>query len=314
MRKNYAKMPLALILSLFLASNLLAVSPIRILYLATDAATTANDLFLADLSNNANYTVTKRVTQASFTGNYDDFDLIVLHETISGGEAATAGHETRLLKDVDKPILNTKSYVYNSTARWDWGAPNGGKPGKGIHAKEKTHPVFAGITLDANDSVYVFNEYFAKNSQPTTITIGGYEIGSTAPAAAGGGTVSIHDLPASVRLGAGKTSKYLMVSVFSGSFEKLTADGIKLLNNAVTYLVSGTQFTPGTSGFTPNTIHDVTFDGRVIRNTTNKNISIYNVSGSLVAITDQDFDLTGYSNGLYLVRSGNSSLKVLLNK
>ncbi len=215
----------------------------NVLYLATDATTTSNDLFLAQLTNSVNYIVTKRTSQASFAGNYNGIDLIVLHESLTGGDAGTAGHELNLIKTVDKPILNLKSYFY-STGRWGWGTPNNGNAGKGVKTTQQTHPVFSGITV--SDSLYIYNTLTAKNIQPTTSTIGGYQIAKVQ------GGIAIHDIPASVRLTSG-SSKYLMISLLSGKYNDLTSDGLKLLDNAMNYLLTGTQFTPlEISSFTVN--------------------------------------------------------------
>lgn len=209
----------------------------RILYLATSTVTTANDLFLNQLNSSSKYLVTQRAPIAGFTGNYDNYDLIVLHESLTGGDAATAGHELNLIKTVDKPILNTKSYFYTAgtTPRWGWGTPNNGNSGKGIVVVQPSHPIFDGITL--GDSLFIYNTATAKNIQPVTgVTVGGYQIAKVT------GGIAIHDVPASVRLGAGKTSKYLMISLLSAKFNDLTADALKLLDNAIHYLLSGTQF------------------------------------------------------------------------
>ena len=209
----------------------------NVLYLASDATTTSNDLFLAQLTNSVNYIVTKRTAQASFAGNYNGVDLIVLHESLTGGDAATSGHELNLIKSVDKPILNLKSYFYTggSTPRWNWGTPNNGNNAKGIKVIQPSHPIFSGITI--GDSLYMYGSYRAKNIQPTTITIGGYQIGKVV------GGVAIHDVPASVRLTSG-TSKYLLISLLNGAYNDLTADALKLLDNAMNYLLTGTQFAP----------------------------------------------------------------------
>jgi hypothetical protein len=209
----------------------------NILYLATDATTGLNDLFLAQLLSKSNYFVTKRAPIASFTGNYDAYDLIVLHESLTGGDAATVGHELNLIKSVDKPILNTKSYFYTAgtSPRWGWGNPNNGNSGKGVFIVQPLHPVFSGVTL--SDSLYIYNTLMAKNIQPVSpVTIGGYQIGKVA------GGIAIHDVPGSVRLGAGKTSKYILISLLATKFNDLSADGLKLLDNAIQYLLSGTQF------------------------------------------------------------------------
>ena len=220
-----------------------SLSAKNVLYLATDATTTSNDLFLAQLTNSVNYIITKRVAQAAFAGNYTGIDLIVLHESLTGGDAATSGHELNLIKSVDKPILNLKSYFY-STGRWSWGTPNNGNSGKAIKITQASHPVFNALSI--SDSLYIYNTYTAKNIQPTTSTIGGYQIAKVA------GGIAIHDIPASVRLTSG-SSKYLLISLLNGKYNDLTSDGLKLLDNAMNYLLSGTQFAPlEISSFTVN--------------------------------------------------------------
>jgi len=189
------------------------------------------------LLSKSNYFVSKRAAQANFTGNYLAYNLIILHESLTEGDATTVEHELNLMKTVDKAILNTKSYFYTAgaTPRWGWRTPNNGNSGKGMNVVQPSHPVFSGITL--SDSLYIYNTLTAKNIQPVSaITVGGYQIAKVA------GGVAIHELPASVRLSAGKTSKYLMISLLSTKFNDFTADGLKLLDNAVQYLLAGTQF------------------------------------------------------------------------
>ena len=251
-----------------------SVTATNILYLATDATTVLNDLFLAQLMSNLNYFVTKRAPIAAFTGNYDGTDLIILHESLTGGDAATAGHELNLIKSVDKPILNTKSYFYSAgtAPRWGWGTPNNGNSGKGVIVVQPSHPIFSGITL--SDSLYLYNTLTAKNIQPVTaVTIGGYQIGKVA------GGIAIHDIPGSVRIGAGKTSKYIMISLLSTKFNDLSTDALKLLDNAIQYLLSGTQFAAPSLQIGSFTVNSVT-------------ATIDHIAGTITAVLPTGTDLS----------------------
>jgi hypothetical protein len=254
-----------------------------VLYIASDATTTANDMLLAQLQ--AKFDVTKRPAQANFTGNYNEFDLIVLHESLIGGDAATSGHELRLIKDVDKPILNTKSYFYTAgtTPRWGWGTPNNGNSGKGVFVTQPAHPIFEGITL--SDSLFIYNTSTAKNIQPTTVTFGGYQLAKVP------GGVAIHDLPASIRLGEGKTSKYLMISLFNGKYNDLTADALKMLDNAVTYLLSGTQFAAPDLEIASFTVNEVA-------------ATINHTEGTILAELPSETNLTALSPVIVLSGTG----------
>lgn len=307
--------------------------------------TTTNDLFLADLqSKTSSYTVTMRactVSSTSTTYDYSGYDLIVLHESIPGGDAAAGTSSTAatanqyneavLLESVDKPILNFKSFFYTTSTtaykvRWGWGTANAGTGGKGMHVNTGylNHPIFSGVTLDSNDSVYVFNTYASKNVQPTTIeSIGGYEVASVAPNGTSTGTCAIHDVPANVRFGSGTTSasKYLMVALYSGnagtasaaapatpSFQYLTSDGITMLENAITYLVSGTQYTPSSSGINSSMANKLHYDGNTIINSDNSILKVYSTSGALVKSANGDISTNSLTKGVYIVRSSDGSL------
>ncbi len=215
----------------------------RVLYIALSTLTPSQDLLLSQFQTKLNYHVTKRAPiNNPVPSNYNNYDLIVLHETLAGGDATTATNELSAIKSVDKPILNTKSffYTYLTTAsnRWGWGTPNSVGSPKGIKVIQPSHPIFNNITF--TDSLYIYNTATAKNIQSTTAErIGGYNLAVAASNASG---VAIHELPGSIRLGSGYTSKYLMISLLTGKYNDLTENALKLLDNAAQYLLTGTQF------------------------------------------------------------------------
>ena len=216
----------------------------RVLYLAASTNTPSQDLLLSQFMTKLNYIVTKRapINNPAPT-DYSPYDLIVLHETLTGGDASTSTNEVSSIKNVDKPILNTKSFFYtysttSSSNRWGWGTPNSVGSPKGVKVMQPAHPIFSGVTI--TDSLYIYNTATAKNVQCSTADkIGGYNLAVGATGAAG---VAIHELPATIRLGAGKTSKYLLISLLTGKYNDLTGDALKLLDNAAQYLLTGTQF------------------------------------------------------------------------
>lgn len=214
----------------------------RVLYLAASTNTPSQDLLLTQFLTKLNYMVTKRAPINPSPTDYSAYDLIVLHETLTGGDATTTTNEVNTIKSVDKPILNTKSFFYTylstSSNRWGWGTPNSVGSPKGVKVVQPSHPIFNGITY--TDSLYIYNTATLKNIQCTTADkIGGYNLAVGATGAAG---VAIHEVPGTIRLGAGKTSKYLLISLCTGKYNDLTANGLKLLDNAAQYLLSGTQF------------------------------------------------------------------------
>lgn len=215
----------------------------RVLYLAASTVTPSQDLLLTQFLNKMNYVVTQRAPINPAPTDYSGCDLIVLHESLTGGDATTTTNEVNAIRNVEKPILNTKSffYTYSSTAssnRWGWGTPNSVGSPKGVKAVQPSHPIFNG--LSTADSVYIFNTAVAKNIQCTTADkIGGYLLAKGAAGAAG---MAIHEVPGAIRLGAGKTAKYLLISLVTGKYNDLTPSALLLLDNAAQYLLSSEQF------------------------------------------------------------------------
>lgn len=177
-------------------------------------------------------------TNTDFSG----YDLVVLHESLSGKDAADK--ELKAVATADVPVLNTKAYFY-SDGRWGWGAPDNGNSQVGVKLNTKytniaSHPLFAGFTTD---SITLFTEEADKNIQPIKTFTAGKEGYALANVPAG---VAIHELPASARLADGGTSKYLLISLFSGSWNNLSTEAETLLSNAVDYLLGTQAWAPQT--------------------------------------------------------------------
>ena len=220
----------------------------QVLYLTSDGNVNENDKLYAALAED--YTVTKAKYDATKT--VTDFDLVVFHESIGG-----TNHGTGLVKaaiEADVPVLNTKSYFYND-GRWGWGTPNAGTSVAGAtlnpaYGNTASHPIFDGVTISDPGFVTLFSSAEAKAMQPVTDLVSGKEGYTLAitPNASSGNGVAIHELTPAQR---GVTNaKYLMVSIgnANGCFEKLTANGQKLLKNAAAYLIDNT------ASWTPTTI------------------------------------------------------------
>jgi len=212
-----------------------------ILYMIGSSTLPSTDALYPYLDANTNLLLTLKTAASTAPAStfYDDYDLIIVHESVAGGNA-----ELNALKAVNKPILNFKSFEYN-TGRWVWGtADNGLSTNLSITVKQPSHPIFNGIseavlnaTLDLLSAVSG-----SKGIQPADITLPGSINVATAPKAGGTAAVAIHDVPGAVR-GAGITAKYLMIPVFADSYQNLTATAKTMVSNAVDYLLNGTQFT-----------------------------------------------------------------------
>ena len=220
--------------------NVKSENAIDILYVIGGSTLPASDILYTYLDANSNQLLTLRTAASTTPAStiYDNFELIVVHESVSGGNA-----ELNALKLINKPILNFKSFEYN-TGRWVWGtADNGLSTNLSIIVKQPSHPIFKNIsaaTLDAALDLIsaVVN---SKGIQPADITLAGSINVATAPKASGSQGVAIHDVPGAIR-GSGITAKYLMIPIFSDSYLNLTTTAKTMVDNAIDYLLNGTQF------------------------------------------------------------------------
>ncbi len=216
----------------------------KILYLTS--ATTEGDKLYEALKDDYNVTVAAPDAQT-----LTDYDLVVLHESISGNAAnPTHSDKKQVILDIPTttiPVLNTKSYFYTS-ARWNWGGAANGKQPKGVHVNNTaycnitSHPLFAGLTPDANDSIIILSSINGDNKpmQPVTSFVSGKEGYSLANVPDG---CAIHELtPAQRGVASGK---YLLISIYNKDLANLNANGQKLFQNAAAYLLDGSaSWTP----------------------------------------------------------------------
>jgi hypothetical protein len=215
-----------------------------ICYLVSGTTQSANDTQIyPNLNNNNNFIVTLRTAAASqpATSVYDNYDLIILNEVVSGTNA-----EALALKSVNKPILSFKAFTYSS-GRWSWGAPDNGKQVTTgtVTVKQSTHPIFNNLTLNSGTLDILSNVAASTNGiQVADVTLTGSIVVATAPKSTTGNPMatSIHDVPGSVR-GAGITAKYILIPIADLSYAKVNANGLTLINNAIDYLLNGSQFT-----------------------------------------------------------------------
>lgn len=212
---------------------------VDILYLIGGSAVASSDMVYTYMEADTGYFLVAVTAAASApaASAYDPYDLIVVHEGVAGSNA-----ELVALKNIDKPILNFKSFSYN-TGRWEWGtADNGSDTNLSVTVKQPSHPVFAGIPEAAIDAALdlIGSVVSSKGIQPADVTLAGSINVATAPKASGDAGVAIHDVPGAIR---GVGSKYLMIPVFADSYQNITGVAKEMIDNAVDYLLNGVQFT-----------------------------------------------------------------------
>lgn len=215
----------------------------KVLYVTANSAdaTKANDKLYAALKDTYNVKIVGPTSDEDQTG----YDLIVLHESVGGGDYNKTAVATA--KAGNKPVLNTKSYFYNSD-RWGWGTPNAGQSVKGAtlnsaYCNIASHPLFSGVTV--TDGFFeITDDAAAKCMQPVgAFTSGkeGYTLATTPNSDSGNGT-AIHELTPTQR--GASAGKYLMISVSNGKLNALNANGQKLFQNAAAYLIGSTSWDP----------------------------------------------------------------------
>ena len=215
----------------------------KVLYVTANSAdaTKANDKLYAALKDTYNVKIVGPTSDVDQSG----YALVVLHESIGGGSySATA---VAAAKAGDVPVLNTKSYFYNSD-RWGWGTPNAGQSVKGAtlnsaYCNIASHPLFSGVTV--TDGFFeITDDAAAKCMQPIgEFTSGkeGYTLATTPNSGEGNGC-AIHELTPAQR--GASAGKYLMISVSNAKLNALNANGQKLFQNAAAYLTGSTTWDP----------------------------------------------------------------------
>lgn len=279
----------------------------NVLYLVGGASVDAKDTQLYPMLNDRNdlyLTVKTALSTAPAASVYDAFDLIVIAESVAG-----ANVEAIALKSVDKPILNFKSFLYN-TARWVWGTADNGAANNGtITITHTTHPVFAGITLSSG-AFDVLTGAATKGIQPADVTLeGGYAL-ATAPKANNVDAIAIHDVPAGAR--SVVNSKYIMIPVANDSYDKFSADGLLLVTNAVEYLLNGAQYVPAATSNIERKTSSVYFDGQRIVNPERELIKMFDATGRLVRTASTDISTKDLNKGIYIVIAKDIKIKIVL--
>ncbi|MFT3752627.1 MAG: T9SS type A sorting domain-containing protein [Paludibacter sp.] len=252
----------------------------QIYYLTATGTPSANDTKLYPMLNSSiNYIVNLKTAASSAptASTYDAYDLIILNEIVVGTNA-----EALALKAIDKPILSLKAFTYTS-GRWSWGVPDNGLSTNGtLTVKQVSHPVFNGIDVSAG-TLSVLSGATGNGIQPVDVTLlSGRSISvATAPKSTTGNpmAVAIHDVPASVRGVA--NSKYILIPVADASYPFMNSTALVLINNAIEYLLNGTQYVAPSLEISSFSVNSVNAEIDNTANTINATLPIGTVLSAL---------------------------------
>ncbi len=194
----------------------------QVAYVTTpDAASEA--AIIAKLQASANYEVT--VVDASKTNDYSDYDLVVLGPAPSTGKTP----EYANLKGLKKPMLVLKPWIFKDGV-WSWGTAIN-TAATSVTLTNAAHPIFKGVSTTLFSSV---NTNGVTGISAWNNCTGVIELARDAEDK---GT-AIAEMKAGAKMnGTTLTKDMLMIGVSEYSTANLTADGLKLIDNACCYLL-----------------------------------------------------------------------------
>ena len=169
---------------------------------------------------------------------YDKYTWVLISEDVdaNNGEIMALARGT----EISMPVLNMKSFSY-SESRLDWGDPdNGSLNNKSVRVVQPTHPIIKAIGKKQGDAVQVIDSVVGKGLMPAAVDYQGTLCLATAATrgeeytADGKEETFLHEVPAAMRGG----KKYICFPLSIQSSQRLTAEGKKLIDACVDYLLN----------------------------------------------------------------------------
>jgi hypothetical protein len=115
-----------------------------------------------------------------------------------------------------------------------------------------------------------------------------------------------------------QSAMYLSIGFANGGaaygLANISADGKKLLDNAVEYLLGDVKYSPVWTGISNSLNNSISFDGRTIFNPERQQLYVYSATGSLVASSVQDINVSAHAKGVYLVKGESGMMKIAVTK
>ncbi len=142
--------------------------------------------------------------------------------------------------EVDLPVLNMKSFTY-APGRLNWGEPDNGSltdRGRFITVYRDDHPIFQALNKHKGDSIMVLDPVEGKGLMPIDVNYGGVCLATALTRdiddyyGDGPERTIMHEVERS------NGKKYICFPIGMEGSNHLTADGKRLLNQTITYLLS----------------------------------------------------------------------------
>ena len=257
MRKTFTPLLMAILMLLSVVTNSVDAAKLKVAYitatgLAGKGAAHPDSLdvviqpwFTANhtltMINAGAYTAT--VTPDSVKNLLKGYDLVVCSESVGGTNKLGVA-----LKNIIgyKPFLNFKAYFYTVSGRWGWAAPTDGAAKVAspieyqaiINKNYSTHPIFKGLTLKGDTL-----QTFYPNLSLRATYYKGYQGFTTSTLVTGvngsliGRPIGTPTATAFHEINTNPKAKYILLSMCSDNYDRINADGVKMIENTVNYLM-----------------------------------------------------------------------------
>ena len=257
--------------SLTATIHIKSASAKRVAFVTSPGA--AADATLLQYLNTNDIFVITQTDAADNTVNYTGYDVLVL-----GSVPPSSASGFSDLKGYDKPMLVLKPFLFKNTV-WNWGNSDNTSDLSTI-ITQPSHVIFTGLTPDANNELQLFSSV---NTNAVTgiaswYNTTGFDILATSisnGAKSNTPLTTIADFPAGTDCnGTILSERLVMIGVSEYSTANLTADGLKLIENAILYLLNMTPTAIESIDSENQAFDKILQDGRIILIRNNKQYSI----------------------------------------
>lgn len=276
----------------------------NIAYVTTNGMVGTNDTKVYPALVSKGYYVDLINATGSDLNQFNSSDLVILTEEVSSGN--TLAVAMGALID-SKPFLNFKAYMY-SKLNWPTGAGSNGLSDAvaAIASGYELHPIFTDVAYEGTN-VSIFTTPAVKGLQGVTTPGAGSIVGKLTSTGNEGvaGIIESNGVP---------SAKYMMIGLANDSYGLLNASGLKLIENAVSYLLGTSKFTPVISGLNQSVFEDICIEAKIIVNKNHKSLQVWDTTGRLIKTSTSDIDMSSFTNGIYILKSQEKMMKIMLSK
>ena len=218
-----------------------------IAYVTVDGAVGATDTQVyPDLVSKGYFVRLINAATGSDITQFNSYDLTVLTESPSSSNALATAMSG--LVGV-KPFLSMKAFMYGKTG-WPSGAGSNGTAdlGANVLACYLNHPVFSGVTFTGNTASILNTGITGNGIQGVTTPGAGIVMANLPSLGTAACIVEQNSVPA---------AKYLLIPISTVNFNSVNASGLKLIENAVNYLLGSSVYSLPSlevTSFTVNTV------------------------------------------------------------